>query len=155
MKTTFLAGAVLLISILRVCADDSNAPFATTASLMTSTNWNHSPAYWDRILSQNRGRQDLRLGKSDYVVSGPIISSLRRQRSSADLSLGKRILRLPVVSWFVPLPMPQPPSGGGNYFRRGEESELPWTAIAAGAAPGSHTIEMTHEARRSLISVHK
>ena len=154
MKTNLLPLTILLVSVLSLRAEETQSTqskFNATASPKARAEWNTNPAHWDQIISQKRETPELRIGKSDYVVSGPLIQGLRRQRASADRSLGKKILGLPIVSWFVPQPMPSPP-GGGKYFRWGE-SDRPWTAIASGAAPGSGNDAVTHEAKTSLISV--
>jgi hypothetical protein len=108
--------------------------------------------YWERVLREKPEPSGLQIGKSDYVASGPIIDALRRRKSSPGDSLGRRILRAPIVRLFVPQPMPSPP-GGGKYLRWGE-SDHSWTTVATGRAPGHiSNPEVTHEARTSLLSV--
>jgi len=125
---------------------------STTTSANARTEWNTNPAYWERVLIQKRDSQDLRLGRSDWRIKGPVVEGIRRQRSTGDRSAGQRLLGLPIVRVFVPQPMASPP-GGGKYFRWGE-SDRPWVAIAEGAAPGGSTGNpVTHEARSSLISI--
>lgn len=131
-------------------ARDESSHLTATTSPKAQTHWNTDPKYWERVLRTPKDLPDVKLGRSDYVISGPLVDALRRRRSSPDLSLGKRILRLPIVRLFVPLPMPSPP-GGGRYFLWGESSR-PWTAVAEGAAAGELSNPVTHEAR-SLISI--
>ena len=159
MKTKFILPAILLAAALAARAEEQKAKvegtkpkFEVTTSPKAASSWNTSPAHWDQIISRKRETPELRIGKSDYKVSGVLIQGIRRQRSSADLSLGKKFLRLPVVSWFVPQPMPSPP-GSGKYFRWGE-SDRPWVDVASGAAPGSDPA-VTHEAKTSLISIQR
>lgn len=131
-------------------AGDVQSLFNATPTPKAQTQWNTDPKYWERVLRETKELPDVKLGKSDYVISGPLVDGLRRRRSSPDLSLGKRILRLPILCLFVPGPMPSPP-GGGRYFLWGESSR-PWTAVAEGAAAGDLSNPVTHEAR-SLISI--
>jgi hypothetical protein len=130
-------------------ARDTQSSF-NTATPTAQTQWNTDPKYWERFLHGANESPVVKLGKSDYVISGPLVDGLRRRRSSPDLSRGQRFLRLPIVRLFVPLPMPSPP-GGGRYFLWGESSR-PWSAVAAGAAAGDLSNPVTHEAR-SLISL--
>ena len=133
-------------------AEDSKPKYGVATSPKAETGWNTNPAYWERVLGQKRDAPELRIGKSGFVMSGPLLEGVRRQRSSGDRSVGKRLLGLPIVRLFVPGPMPSPP-GGGQYLRWGE-SDRPWIAIAEGGAPGSSTSNpVTHEARTSLISI--
>ena len=87
----------------------------------------------ERVLRKTEPRAGLRLGKSGYALRSPILAGLIPRHSSADASLGRKILSLPIVNWFVPLPMPEPP-GGGKYFLWGERDE-PWCNIGR-PAPG-------------------
>jgi hypothetical protein len=73
---------------------------------------------------------DLRLGKGDWVVRGPVVDSLSR-RPTENRSLGRRILGFPIVRLFVPKPTP-PSSETEVYFVEGESSR-PWAAIASDA----------------------
>ena len=123
---------------------------STTTTPKAQTQWNTDPKYWERVLRAPKDLPDLKIGKSDYVIGGPLIDGLRRRRPAPDLSRGQRFLRLPIVRLFVPQPMPSPP-GGGRYFLWGESSR-PWTAIAEGAAAGELSNPITHEAP-SLISI--
>ena len=71
----------------------------------------------------------LRLGKSDWVLSGPAVDSVRFHEPKKKRSGGIRIRELPIVRLLVPKPMPSP-SGEGKYFRW-RESSRPWASIAA------------------------
>lgn len=121
-----------------------------SAELQSSTpsNWNTNPAHWERMIEQRKTTSALRIGKSDFTITGPLVEGLRRQRSTGPRSLGKRLVSLPIVRWFVPGPMPSPP-GGGRYLLWGE-SDRPWASVAQGVPAGDPAV--THEAR-ALISV--
>ena len=114
--------------------------------------WNTSRSYWDRILSEKEFVPEMRLGRSDFVVSGPLIQGLRRQRISSDASLGRKILALPVVNWFVPQRMPSPPGGTGGYFAW-NESRNPWSVATPAGAPGSAFNAAYREPAGTLISI--
>jgi len=68
------------------------------------------------------------LAKTDFTVTGPLIDGLRPLGHSADLSPGRKFLRLPIIRLFVPGPMPSPP-GTGKYFAwRASDNDEPWEA---------------------------
>jgi len=131
-------------------ARDEPSHFDTTTTPQAQTQWNTDPKYWERVLQLSKELPDAKLGRSDFVIRGPLVDGLRRLRSTPDLSRGQRFLRLPIVRLLVPRPMPSPP-GGGRYFLWGESSR-PWSAIAGGGAAGDQSNPVTHEAR-SLISI--
>jgi hypothetical protein len=118
----------------------------------TSTSWNTNPAHWERMIEQRKTSSALRIGKSDFTISGPLVDGLRRKRFTGERSLGKRLLGLPVVRLFVPQPMPSPP-GGGRYFCWGERAES-WSSISKAPAPlGNTDNPIHHEAVGTLISI--
>jgi hypothetical protein len=92
----------------------------------------------ERILRPPGDPLGLRLGQSDYVVTSPFLEGFVRRSARADLSLGEKVLRLPVVSWFRPLPMPKPP-GGGRYFLWGERPES-WEHVSR-PVPGPRAVD--------------
>lgn len=114
----------------------------------TPSNWNTNPAHWERMIEQRKTSSALQIGKSDFTITGPLVDGVRRKRTTGERSLGKRLLGLPIVRLFVPLPMPSPP-GGGRYLLWGE-SDRPWVSVAQGVPAGDPAV--THEAR-ALISV--
>ncbi|HEY2083431.1 MAG TPA: hypothetical protein VGI88_11660 [Verrucomicrobiae bacterium] len=69
------------------------------------------------------------LGRSDFVLSGPLIEGFRKLPPAENLSRGRRFLRLPVIRLFVPKPMPWPDEGG-KYFAW-HNSSLPWTLASS------------------------
>jgi hypothetical protein len=151
MNMKLLFPAILFALATFAQAEDSPPKYGVSTSAPSRTEWNTNPAYWERALSEKRVSPELRIGKSGFVIRGPVVEGFRRQRSSGDRSLGKRLLGLPVVRLFVPQPMASPP-GGGKYFRWGE-SDRPWTALAEGAAAGDLSNPARREARTSLISI--
>jgi len=80
------------------------------------------------VITERVDSADLRLGKSQWVVSGPITDSLQRRQPREKRSLGRRIRELPIVRLLVPKPMPSS-SGEVEYFRW-RESSRPWASIA-------------------------
>lgn len=143
--------AALMMVVTTAPAGEEPSRYGVVGTPRAQTQWNTDPKYWEHVLREPKHMPDLKLGKSGYTVNGPLADGLRRRRSSPDLSLGKRILRLPVIRLFVPGMPDMPPAGGGKYFLWGE-SDRPWSAIAEGSSAASRHNEVTHEAR-SLISV--
>jgi hypothetical protein len=117
----------------------------------TQPQWNTDQKYWERILEQPKP-DGVKLGKSDFVVRGPLVDGVRRQRSPGPRSLGKRLLGLPVVRLLVPQRIPAPP-GGGRYFAWGERDQS-WSSFSAAAAPlGNTDNPIWKEPKTALISV--
>lgn len=116
--------------------------------------WDYSPAHWDRILQVKSNSPPLRIGKSDLIVSGPLIEGLRRSRPGGERSLGRRILDLLIIRLAVPRPLPSTPTGG-KYFCWGE-SDRPWGAVSGKAvSPGASDNAMFREPACLLISIGK
>ena len=91
----------------------------------------YTPAQPQSLITERFDSSNLRLGKGDWVISGPLVNGFRRRPPTENRSLGRRILDFPIIRSFVPEPMPSPP-GGGKYFLWGESSR-PWASIAADA----------------------
>jgi hypothetical protein len=71
------------------------------------------------------------LGKSDFVISGPLVAGFRKLPARQDLTRTQRFLRLPVIRLFVPGPMENPPGGTGKYFAwRSEQCAMAWPQAA-------------------------
>lgn len=96
-----------------------------------------SDAQIDRVLHAPQV-SGLKLGSSDYTFESPILEGLLPRRTSPDASLGEKIMSLPVVRWFRPLPMPQPP-GGGRYFKWGERDSA-WPSFCQ-PVPGPRALD--------------
>ena len=91
---------------------------ASTEVKSTTTN-----PRWDAPVEQRPA--PLKLGKSDYVVSGPLVDTFRlKPRTQTERSLGRKILDLPIINMFVPAPWPKP-TREGKYFAWGERDQ-PW-----------------------------
>jgi hypothetical protein len=106
--------------------------FAPTKTL----DWD-DPKWWNvmRDKSAAEASPGLKLGKSDYVLKGPLANTFRLvPRSSGERSLARKLLDLPIVNLFVPQPMPMLPHGG-KYFAW-SESDRPWSMIADRPIPG-------------------
>jgi len=94
------------------------------------------------------------LGKSDFVMGGPLIAGLRPMPREENLSVGRKFLRLPVIRLFVPGPMDNPP-GTGKYFAwRNDDSAMSWT-VAASRPAVSKGADVRLEPDSVLISLHK
>jgi len=79
------------------------------------------------------------LGKSDFILSGPLVDTFRlAPRSREDRTLGQKILDLPIISLFVPGPMPKP-TRQGKYFPWSQR-DLPWSVQADRPIPGPQSV---------------
>jgi len=106
------------------------------------------------FLFAKRDASAIVLGKSDFVIGGPLIAGLRPMPHEENLSLGRKFLRLPVIRLFVPGPMDRPP-GTGRYFAwRNEDSAMSWT-VAASRPVVQKGAGARLEPDSALISLHK
>jgi len=138
----------LLVSTLCLSAQSDSADFHSSPP----SNWNTNPAHWERMLEQRRTASSFQIGKSDFIITGPLVDGVRRKRTTGERSLGKRLLGLPVVRLFVPRPMPSPP-GGGRYLLWGERDQS-WASFSRPPAPVGNPDNPIHrEVSGSLISV--
>ena len=93
---------------------------STETKSITTTN-----PRWEAPVEQRPA--PLKLGKSDYTVSGPLVDTFRlKPRRLQERSLGRKILDLPIINMFVPEPWPKT-TRQGKYFAWGER-EQPWAA---------------------------
>jgi hypothetical protein len=131
-----MSAATIQIAILGLAAF---APFlsaqlvneADLVSPQAILDWN-DPEWWKR--RQAERRFTWRMGRSDLLLEGPLVSGMRRQRVAHDATLAQRIGALPVVSLFIPQPLPRP-SRTGRYLAWGER-DVAWSTIAEGTPPG-------------------
>jgi hypothetical protein len=152
MNSKIIFPVLFGLAIASATAQEPSSNFDSSKYGLGPTQWNTSRSYWDRILSEKEFVPEMRLGRSDFVVSGPLIHGFRRAQLSSDASWGKKILALPVVSWFVPQRMPSPPGGTGRYFAW-NGSRNPWSVATPAGAPGSAFNAAYHEATGTLISI--
>jgi hypothetical protein len=104
------------------------------------------------FITARRDAPVITLGKSDFVLSGPLVEGLRRLPHEENLSRGKRFLRLPIIRLFVPRPIEIPQ--GGKYFAwRSDECSQPWPA-AASRLQADPTSPANMKNSISIISVH-
>jgi hypothetical protein len=149
--SVFMAATLAFVSAAAAAEEQSSHQASTSAD--SSLKWNTDPNYWKQVLRSPKDEASVKIGKGEYKVRGPLIDGIRRsKRTAEDRSLGRRLLSLPIVRWFVPQPMPNPP-GGGKYFLWGE-SDKPWASVAGGGAASTGNPAVTHEAA-SLISIGK
>jgi hypothetical protein len=76
-------------------------------------------------------RPVIAIGKSDFVLSGPLVEGFRRLPQNPDLSRGQKFLRLPIIRLLVPGPMENPPGTGKYFVWRNDQCAVPWTAAAS------------------------
>jgi hypothetical protein len=152
MNTKPVFSAFLFLWALSGRAQEFPSRFDASTNPTTAHEWNTSPAYWDRLISESRESSGLRIGRSDFVVRGPLVEGFRRQRFAADRSNGQKFLGWPIVRLFVPQRMAPPPGGSGKYFAWGER-DRPWSAASAGAPPGGAFSPIHNDPVSGLISV--
>jgi hypothetical protein len=88
--------------------------------------WN-DPRWWEIQRSRTGG---ISLGKSDYILRGPVVETFRRPYwSASEGHWTRKLLNMPVVNLFVPLPMPKAGGPPGKYLAWGE-SDAPWSTIS-------------------------
>ncbi|HLP78010.1 MAG TPA: hypothetical protein VK327_13960 [Candidatus Paceibacterota bacterium] len=135
MNAKLIFSAALALGLSPINAQQPASDF-NAASSLKSWEWNIGTSHWEQILSDNRAIPELHIGRSDFVVSGPIVSGFHRNRLPSDASFGQKFLALPVISWVVPQRMPLPPGGTGKYFAW-SDSPNPWVNVSSGLPPGA------------------
>lgn len=128
MKTSTLLALALGMFALALRAEEKPAQFDATTRKKSYLDWD-DPAWWQREWKPDEKK--FSIGKSDFGVKGPLFDTFRpRRRTWSDLSLGEKIVNLPIVSLFVPQPFPAAASRKErSYFNWGEK-DLPWSAVA-------------------------
>ena len=125
MTANLLVSVALISLALTLRAEDKPAQLDAFGPKKV-LDWD-DPKWWEAMKHKSSA---IALGKSDFAVSGPLVETFRvAPRSSAERNLGEKILKLPIVSLFVPQPMPVF-RGEGKYFLWGERP-LPWAAVGA------------------------
>jgi len=108
------------------------------------------------FLFAKRDTPAIALGKSDYVISGPLVAGLRKLPHEENLSLGRKFLRLPIIRLIVPGPMGRPPGGTGKYFAwRNDNCDLPWTVAASRPVGARWTDWRNAQPDGMLIQLHR
>lgn len=106
------------------------------------------------FLTTRRDSRAVALGKSDFVMSGPLVAGLRKLPPQEGLSRSQKFLRLPIIRLFVPGPMERP-SGTGRYFAwKNEGNPLPW-AVAASRPAVARGATVRVEPDSCLVQLHK
>jgi len=96
------------------------------------------------------------LGKSDFVLSGPLVAGFRKLPPQENLTRTQRFLRLPLIRLFVPGPMERPPGGTGKYFAwRNDNCDLPWTVAASRPVGARWTDWRNAQPDGMLIQLHR
>jgi hypothetical protein len=118
-------------SALTAHAGDTNSQFS--ASMRTPIEVRESERFQALIAHAKSNPSAIAIGRSDFVLSGPLVYGFRKLPPEENLTHFQKFLRLPVIRLVVPGPMPRPPESGGKYFAwRSEESQiLAWTSAAS------------------------
>lgn len=83
-------------------------------------------SHFNNMVTEKPSSPLVALGKSDFVITGPLVEGLRPLRTSEHLNVAQKFLRLPIIRLFVPGPMESPP-GTGKYFAwRASDNDEPW-----------------------------
>lgn len=128
MNTQATSIVMLALSAGIVTAQERPSEFDARRALQT---W--EPPKWE--LPAAEPLPPLKLGKSDYSVSGPLIDTFRlKPRENEERSLGRKLLDLPIINIFVPEPMPRP-TRQGAYFAWGNR-DVPWAVTAERSISG-------------------
>jgi hypothetical protein len=115
-------------STLTLRAQQEPAAFGASTEVKSSMN-----PRWEVPVEQRF--PPLKLGKSDYSVSGPLVDTFRlKPRRPQERTLGRKILDLPIINMFVPEPWPKT-TRQGKYFAWGERDQ-PWAATVERRAAG-------------------
>jgi hypothetical protein len=125
-----LVGLVALALALR--AEEKPVSLNATVS-KPPLDWN-DPRWWE---IRDRETGGISLGKSEYVLRGPLVESFRRPaRPAGERRWTRKILDLPVVNLLVPQPMPTAGGGPRRYLAWGE-SDAPWSSVGTRRDGGS------------------
>ena len=89
---------------------------------------------WWQTMKEAPKPVTISLGKSDFVVGGPLVDTFRRPPAAGDENLIQKMRRWPVVNLFVPQPMPWP-TRQGKYFAWGQR-DVAWSTLADRPIPG-------------------
>ena len=117
----------------------ADTPSDYTATAFPPFRVNTDPAHWDKLITRSQNSPVIALGKSDFVISGPLIQGFKPLRSHEDLNLGQKFLRLPIIRLVVPGPMENPPGGTGKYFAwRNCSQAWPQAASRPGIGKGTY-----------------
>ena len=150
------ATSILFLWAAMILAATAADPVAATSAHSPAAQWALESRMWENLLTgQSTSPTSLRLGRSDFTLSGPLVQSFRPRPRFDDRCLGQKILDFPVVNMFVPQPMPVPPGGiGPSYLAWGSERHVPWAAVAAGGPAGIAPSSREAQASAGLISIH-
>ena len=128
MKTTVFL--LFLASALTALGADTNAQTNFNATARKGIPLTEAERQKE-FLEAKRDAPVVALGKSDFVISGPLVAGFRKLPPAPDLTRAQRFLRLPVIRLFVPGPMERPPGGTGKYFAwRSEQCAMAWPEAA-------------------------
>ena len=119
-----MAGLVLLTLTLQAQEQPVVRNDLDSVTPPKSLRWD-DPQWWASMRKESPG---LLLGKSDYVVRGPLVDTFRVAPRPSGGGSSWNVLKWPIVSLFVPQPFPAP-ARSGQYFAWGERDK-PWSILA-------------------------
>lgn len=126
MKTSAIIALALGMFIWAVRAEEKPTQFDAATKKKSILDWD-DPEWWQRDWKHEKS---FSLGKTGLEVSGPLIETFRGPRRTwSDLSLGEKIINLPIVNLFVPQPIKAGGSRDSKYLAWGDK-DLPWSDVA-------------------------
>jgi hypothetical protein len=132
MKKSALLALALGMFVWASRADEKPTQFDTATRRKSVLDWD-DPEWWKRDWKHD---QKFSIGKTGFDVSGPLIETFRGPRRTwSDLSLGQKIISLPIVNLFVPQPFNVGSRRESKYLAWGEK-DLPWSSVADRGSSG-------------------
>lgn len=124
IKALVMAGFVFVVFSLRAQDPSPRRDEFDSLAPSQALQWD-DPKWWEAMRRETTG---FALGKTDYGIKGPLVDTFRVTPRSSGGGLGRKFLNWPIVSLFVPQPIPGPVRGG-QYFAWGQRDQ-PWTVLA-------------------------
>jgi hypothetical protein len=132
MKTSALIALALGMFVWALRAEEKPTQFDATTKRKSVLDWD-DPEWWQR---DSKHEPKFSIGKHDFEVSGPLIETFRGPRRTwSDLSLGEKIVNLPIVNLFVPQPFTVGSRRESKYLAWGEKDK-PWSDVAEAGRGG-------------------
>jgi hypothetical protein len=149
MNTKALVAAAMVVTALAVQAEEQPTQVDVLSPDQMGLrkdyiDWN-DPKWWEAM---QRKEDTLQIGKSDFVIHGPVLRTFRRGPRWSELSLGEKIISLPILNLFVPQPMyvdARPRNGvrASDYFKWSEDPR-PWAVTGDRPIGGPGLINVSY-----------
>lgn len=137
MKLRLLIGVALAGFAMSAHAQEQGIESEVFASEKTVIDWD-DPEWWEYFAPRRQNEVEIPLGRPRYSASGPLVETFRPGIPWDERTPLQKITTLPVVSLFVPQPMPTPPAGRPDYIKWGER-DVPWSNLGDHGMGGPST----------------